>query len=59
MFPSYIKDISNFINKISETENITEDTFLDTLGLKSLYTNVPNHEGIEETIKAIKAIFIK
>ena len=34
--PSYIKDTSDFINKISETENMTKDKFLVTLDVKSL-----------------------
>ena len=32
--PSYMKDISDFVNKVSETENITKDTFLVTLYVK-------------------------
>ena len=33
--PSYIKDTADFISKINGVENITEDTFLVTLDVKS------------------------
>lgn len=45
--PSYVKDTLDFIKKISETENLTKNTFLVTLDIKSRNTNTPNHEGIE------------
>ena len=45
--PSYVKDTSDFINRINETKDINKDTILVTLDVKSLYTNIPNHEGIE------------
>ena len=49
--PSYIKDTSDFINRINETKYINKDLILVTLDFKSLYTNIPNQEGIE----AVKA----
>ena len=45
--PSYIKDTSDFINRINETKDMNKDTILITLDVKSLYTSIPNHEGIE------------
>ena len=54
--PSYIQDTTDFINKINKTENITENTFLVTLDVKSLYTNIPNHEGIEAAKEALNSV---
>ena len=44
---SYIKDTSDFTNRINETKDINEDKILVTLDVKLLYTNILNHEGIE------------
>ena len=54
--PSYIKDTSDFIKKIVETKDINKDTILVTLDLKSLYTNIPNHEGIEAVKSALNSV---
>ena len=43
--PSYIRDTSDFIQKI-EAFNHHGDYFLVTMDVSSLYTNIPNHEGI-------------
>ena len=51
--PSYIKDTSDFINRINETKDVNKDTILVTLDVKSLYTNIPNHEGIEAAKSAL------
>ena len=40
------------MSKISKTENITEDTILFTLDVKSLKSNTPKHEGIEAVKKS-------
>ena len=45
--------------KINEVENMTEATFPVTLDVKSLYTNIPNHEGNEATKEALKSVPIK
>ena len=54
--PSYIKDKADFINKINVVENIIEDTFLVTLDVKSLYTNIQNHEGIQAGKEALNSV---
>ena len=46
------KDNSDFIYRINETKDIHKDTILVTLDVKSLYTNIPNLEGIE-TVKSV------
>ena len=37
-------------------ENIIEQTFFVTLALKSLYTSVPNHEGVEAAKEALNSV---
>ena len=54
--PSYIKDLSDFINRVNETKNINKDTVLVTLDLKSFYNNIPNHEGIEAVKSALNSV---
>ena len=45
--PSYIKDTTDFITKIRQLPPLTEDSFLVTLDVGSLYGNFPHNEGIE------------
>ena len=54
--PSYVEDTSDFINRINETKDINKDTILVTLDVKSLYTNIPNHEGIEAGKSALNSV---
>ena len=48
--PSNVKDTTNFINKLENVKDISKDSILVTLDVKALYTNIPNHEGVE-TVK--------
>ena len=44
---SYLKDTNDFINKLeASSDKIDEHTILVTMDVKSLYTNIPNNEGI-------------
>ena len=43
---SYIRDTQDFINKIKSLGQIPEGALLCTLDVSSLYTNIPNEEGI-------------
>ena len=46
--PSYIKDTTDFLNKLEALpEELPENSILVTMDVRSLYTNVPNDEGIE------------
>ena len=54
--PSYIKDTSDFITRINETKDMNKDTILVTLDVKSLYTNIPNHEGTEAVKSALNSV---
>ena len=49
--PSYVKDTNDFINKINY-RNIPKESIFVTLDVKSLYTNIPNPEGIVAVKKA-------
>ena len=42
---SYIKDTTDFIQKLEALPRLTEKTILCTLDVSSLYTNIPNLEG--------------
>ena len=53
---SYVKDTSDFINKINETKDINKDTILVTLEVKSLYINIPNGQGIEALKSALNSV---
>ena len=44
---SYVKDTSDFINKIEKQPNISTNSLLISMDVRSLYTNIPNKEGIE------------
>lgn len=44
--PSYIKDSTDLINKISLVSELPDDTVLLTLDVTSLYTNIPHDGGL-------------
>ena len=44
--PSYVQYSNNFLNKINTAKNIPANCLLVTMDVKSLYTNIPNSEGI-------------
>ena len=43
--PSYVKDTNDSINKVKDL-SVPKDSLLVSLDVKSLYTNIPNAEGI-------------
>jgi hypothetical protein len=43
---SYVKDTTDFINHIEALSALTENSLLCTIDVSSLYTNIPNQEGI-------------
>ena len=53
--PSYVRDTSDFINKISEGPPLLEGTILCTIDVSSLYTNIPIQEGITACAKYLQA----
>jgi hypothetical protein len=44
---SFVKDTTDFINKIEALPPLCEGTLLCTVDVTSLYTNIPNEEGIK------------
>ena len=44
---SYIKDTTHFLSVLSSLDKLPEGAILATLDVSSLYTNIPNREGIE------------
>ena len=50
---SYVQDSNDFLNKIDTAENIPSNCLLVNMDIKSLYTNIPNPEGIS----AVKAAY--
>ena len=46
--PSYIKGTTDFINKIRQLPQLSKDSFLVTLDVSSLYSNI-SHKGGTET----------
>ena len=45
--PSYIKDTTEFINKLSSVKSIPPDVLLVTMDVASLYTNIPHVDGVD------------
>ena len=44
--PSYIRDTTDFLQKLEALPELSEGSFLCTLDVSSLYTNIPNLEGL-------------
>ena len=45
--PSYVQDSTSFIKKIESLPEDKRERFLVTMDVRSLYTNIPNEEGID------------
>ena len=52
---SYVRDTTDFLNKISEVNDLLPGTILCTVDVTSLYTNIPNDEGIAACRKHLHA----
>ena len=54
MIPSYIQDTTHFLQEIMERrQSIKRDSFLVTMDVCSLYTNIPHDEGIMYNLQAL------
>ena len=51
---SYVKDTSDFIRKVEGLESLTPTCIIGTLDVTSLYTNIPNDEGINCIYEMLK-----
>ena len=49
--PSYIKDTTEFINKLASVKTIPPEVLLVTMDVTSLYTNIPHVGGVEACSK--------
>ena len=57
LIPSYIKDTTHFLNTIFRIPTpLPKDTILVTIDVTSLYTNIPNDEGISSAIQALSTL---
>ena len=45
--PSYVQDTTDFLKKLEAVPEVPEGSILVTMDVRSLYTNVPNDEGID------------
>jgi len=44
---SYVRDTTDFINKLSAINDLPKNTTLISMDVRSLYTNTPTNEGLE------------
>ena len=51
---SYVKDTTDFAKKIEAIDHVSDDSYLVSLDVRSLYTNIPHKEGIEAVKQKLK-----
>ena len=51
---SYVKDTTDFIKKIEAIYHVSDASYLVSLDVRSLYTNIPHKEGIEAVKQKLK-----
>ena len=51
---SYVKDTTDFIKKIEPIDHVSDDSYLVSLDVRSLYTDIPHKEGIEAVKQKLK-----
>ena len=51
---SYVKDTTDFIKKIEAVDHVSDDSYLVSLDVRSLYTNIPHKEGLEAVKQKLK-----
>ena len=50
----HIKDSTDFIKKVSTIDRVLQESFLVTIDIRSLYTNIPNNKGIKAVETTLK-----
>ena len=55
---SYLKDTTDFINLIEKTK-LPQNVILASMDVTSLYTNIPQEEGITTVCQAYEAFYIE
>ena len=48
---SYVQDTTDFLRKINQINFVPDNSYLFSLDVKSLYTNIPNAEGIKSSLE--------
>ena len=51
---SYVRDTNDFLHKLRNVEKLVEGTLLVTMDVTSLYTNIPNNEGLRASLIALE-----
>ena len=51
LIPSYIKDTTEFINKLTSVKTIPPDILLVRMDVTSLHTNIPHVDGVDACSK--------
>ena len=51
---SYVKDTTDFIKKIEAIDHVSNDSYLVSLDVRSLYTNIPRKEGTAPVKQKLK-----
>ena len=51
---SYVEDTTDFIRKTEAIDHVSDDSYLVSLDVRSLYTNIPHKEGIEAVKQKLK-----
>ena len=51
---SYVRDTTDFVNKIEQLTTVSDNAILCTIDVSSLYTNIPNQEGITACSKQLE-----
>ncbi len=54
LIDSFVRDTTDFISKIESISDLPDRYFLVTLDVTSLYTNIPNHEGLVAVAKTLQ-----
>ena len=52
---SYVKDTNDFLQKLSNVENIPQDAILCTIDVVGLYPSIPHDEGLEALRTALNS----
>ena len=53
LLKSYVRDTTDYINKISTTGELPQEANLVTMDVKTLHTNIPNDEGLQALKEAM------
>ena len=54
LLPSYIRDTQHFIKRVKQAGPLPEGALLVTWDVCSLYTNIPNFEGINSVVEQVR-----